>query len=149
MSFEVVRGFCPMGCGQTLVLTDSKVTCRNDDCPSPFKVAAILADAETEHIVDVGEENFTTQHPIRERGTHLWECDLHQRIACMAFPPVAPGRYRVTVESEPDAATAETRRSDYKYGLRFEPILWCTRCEYSSADPIAYGQHLATHLSDG
>lgn len=56
MSNDDVKGFCPMGCGQTLsVMGGGYLTCRRLDCPRPDAVAEILDDRETEHVVTFGE----------------------------------------------------------------------------------------------
>lgn len=55
-----VGGYCPMGCGQTLV---------------------VLADPEVEHVVRLDETEFSLQHPLRERlQGRLLDCGMHGRI---------------------------------------------------------------------
>jgi hypothetical protein len=83
------------------------------DCPRPTAAHEILADRETEHIVDLGTEGFTLRHPLRERlDDALMDCDVHARLAA-GGPPASTGRFRVrlhTVE-EPDGVE-----------LTFEPL---------------------------
>jgi hypothetical protein len=112
--FPRVVGYCPMGCGETLMLADGgHVTCTYLECPDPCAVDTLLDDRETEHVVTFGgpTEHFTIRHPLRERvGDELLECDLHQWITALDGPPAMPGRYRVrkdgdgryTFESLPD-----------------------------------------------
>jgi hypothetical protein len=90
-----------MGCGPTLFLgAGGHVTCRYLECPEPTAVGDILADRETEHVVEFGEAAFTVRHPLRERlRDELLQCQLHTFIADLAGPPVRPGRYRATVRS--------------------------------------------------
>lgn len=91
-----INGYCPMGCGATLgVLSDRVIACTGPDCPRPLAAAQVLDDAETEHLVEFGDEAFTVRHPLRERlDDQLMDCWLHEHIASLAGPPVAPGRYR-------------------------------------------------------
>lgn len=95
-----VAGYCPMGCGMTLVLAgqewagEGNVICTAAECPAPDAVFRILQNPETEHIVSFSEEHFTVTHPLRERLGDMAECDLHQWLASLAGPPVQPGRYR-------------------------------------------------------
>ncbi len=98
-----VGGYCPMGCGATLYLGGAgAVACSSTGCPRPAAVDELLQDRETEHIVVLGESEFTVRHPLRERlDDELMTCDLHQRIARSDGPPEPPGRYRVTHEEHP------------------------------------------------
>lgn len=91
-----VTGYCPMGCGLTLSLSDGgHITCSVVACPDHLAVDTILADPEVEHVVQFGERNFTVRHPLRERiADELFDCELHQHVAGLAGPPVQPGRYR-------------------------------------------------------
>jgi hypothetical protein len=91
-----VQGFCPMGCGSTLFLAaGGYVTCSFISCPRPDAVADLLADRETEHIVQFGEDGFTIRHPLRERlDDALMDCALHDYCTSLPGPPVKPGRYR-------------------------------------------------------
>jgi hypothetical protein len=88
-----------MGCGPTLFLgTGGHVTCSWIDCPNPSAVDQILADRETEHLVDFAAVGFTVLHPLLERLAHdqggLWGCALHLHVQTLDGPPVAIGRYR-------------------------------------------------------
>lgn len=90
-----VHGYCPMGCGQTLAVHDGRVVCRSGRCPDPTAVDRLLADAETEHIVEVSPVDFAVQHPIRERlAGVLFTCSLHSWLKGRGGPPLRPGRYR-------------------------------------------------------
>lgn len=98
-----VAGYCPMGCGMTLVLAGQNVTCSAPDCPCPDAVFALLQDPETEHVVTIRENGFMVQHPLRERlNGDLHKCELHQELQALGGPPEKPGRYRA-VPHEPDA----------------------------------------------
>lgn len=93
-----VTGYCPMGCGQTLFAGEGgHVTCSYGMCPNPSAVDELLADRETEHIVQLGEYGFDVKHPLRERlDDALLGCSLARWIGEQApadLPPV--GRYRV------------------------------------------------------
>ena len=98
-----IIGFCPMGCGATLVPVAEdcqadaavKPVCLHEGCPRPTAAAEILADSETEHLVERKERDYTVRHPLRERlDNQLLGCDLHANIHGMSAPP-PPGRYRV------------------------------------------------------
>lgn len=93
---SAVDGFCPMGCGPNLYLDDDgRVMCSIVECPRPDAAALILDDRETEHLVTFSETAFTVRHPLRERVyDQLMECQLHEHIASLDGPPVAPGLYR-------------------------------------------------------
>lgn len=92
-----VKGFCPMGCGMTLFLNhDGQVICSKLTCPRPTAVDELLFDAETEHVIDLEEDHFQLQHPLRERlEGALFDCELHVEIAGLDAPPAPPGKYRV------------------------------------------------------
>lgn len=92
---RTVAGYCPMGCGQTLILAAGGcVTCCRLECPRPDAVTELLDDPETEHLVDFGAERFTVTHPLREHRDELLTCALHEYISGLDGPPVQPGRYR-------------------------------------------------------
>lgn len=78
-----VQGYCPMGCGKTLFLGDGGyVTCSLLGCPNPSAVSDLLETRETEHVVRLWADDFTIQHPLRERvAGELFDCDVHRRIA--------------------------------------------------------------------
>lgn len=94
-TYRRVVGNCPMGCGQTLLLGEGgHITCSLLGCPRPTAVDELLDDGETEHIVEFRNDNFSMQHPLRERlDGALYDCDLHISIAALDGPPVRPGRY--------------------------------------------------------
>lgn len=91
-----IKGYCPMGCGETLMLgSDQYVGCSHADCPRPDAAGLILADQETEHLVQFSEETFTVIHPLRERlDDALLDCQLHAYCASLDGPPLTPGLYR-------------------------------------------------------
>lgn len=94
---ERIRGYCPMGCGETLFVgSGGFITCSYVACPCPDAVSTILDDSETEHIVELDRESFSVQHPLRERlNGDLFRCKLHGEISDMDGPPRVTGRYRV------------------------------------------------------
>lgn len=114
----VVRGYCPMGCGETLTLGASSpaldsprlIVCSAPDCPDPEAVDKILADEETDHIVIFLEgRRFSLQHPLRERiDGELHDCELHRWLVENATPVEAPGKYRVSVH-HPDGYSESYR----------------------------------------
>ena len=90
-----VRGFCPMGCGETLHLGEGgHVYCVKRECPDPGAASSILEDRETEHVVVFTLTGFTIRHPLKERlGDALLTCDL-QKLLSAQGPPQVHGRYR-------------------------------------------------------
>src|SRR5690242_8844210 len=106
-----VQGHCPMGCGETLFLGEGgHVTCSYINCPRPTAVDELLADSETEHIVVIGEETFSIQHPLRERlDGELHDCALHLDLS-LARDYVAAqkvGVYRAHRCAEPEIRDGE------------------------------------------
>lgn len=99
-------GNCPMGCGQTLFVgKGGHITCSYLPCPRPTAVDELLDDREKEHVVDIGETEFTVRHPLRERlDDELMRCELHRWIAGQSGPPYAVGRYRVPWRGDPDVS---------------------------------------------
>lgn len=97
-----VAGFCPMGCGETLFVVNARdmrarVECCHEGCARPTAVDELLADVETDHIVEFGADGFSVQHPLAERlDGDLFTCTLHEQLGALDGPPAAPGRYRVT-----------------------------------------------------
>lgn len=108
-----VKGYCPMGCGQKLALTeDGEVWCFAAACPEPFAVTDLLADNETDHIGTFDGDGWTLRHPLRERlAMKLEDCSLHVVLSgmnwSMAVP--GPGRYRVLEPQVPGAAVTLKR----------------------------------------
>lgn len=93
-----VAGVCPMGCGETLILLEhGRVSCSSETCPRPLAVTELLADAETEHVVDFGHTSFTVRHPLRERlDNELMTCDVHAAVDRTSNPLLGRrGTYRV------------------------------------------------------
>lgn len=109
-----VIGYCPNGCGRTLGIGSShQITCVADTCPRPSAAHELLADAETEHLVELLAETFNVRHPLRERiGEQILTCPLGQWIDKHDAPPEEPGRYRVTIEdiAEDGALTVQWQR---------------------------------------
>lgn len=103
----IVYGFCPQGCGQTLQVDGiGTVSCYAPSCPRPDSVHLLLQDPETEHVVSVREDGYTTRHPLRERvNDALFSCVVHAEAHDMATEKAGRGElgeYRVTaVEDEP------------------------------------------------
>lgn len=96
-----VRGFCPMGCGETLYLDDDHVMCGYQLCPRPGAAGEILAEPLADHVVIFDEVGFTIRHPLRERlDGQLEDCELHGWCLSRGSPPVAPGKYRVPTDGE-------------------------------------------------
>lgn len=104
----MIRGvYCPMGCGETLTFeedlddTPTKVgtiVCSDASCPRPAAAADLLADLESEHIVNLEDEQvYTIRHPLRERlGDAYVLCTLTDWLRGLDGPPQPPGhRYRV------------------------------------------------------
>lgn len=96
-----VQGYCPMGCGKTLFLAvGGYVTCSWVECPNRTAVSDLLADSETEHVVEFTLSGFSILHPLKERletetsGDQLWDCRLHLYVESLSGPPTKPGRYR-------------------------------------------------------
>lgn len=94
----IVYGYCPMGCGQTLQVDGlGTVSCYASQCPRPDALAVILANPETEHLVQVGLTNYTIQHPLRERAEGLlFECPVFPAVSDTVHLKMGdPGLYRV------------------------------------------------------
>jgi len=91
-----------------------EIRCRNPKCPRPDAVAEILRDVETNHIVVIGEENFSLKHPLIERlEDELFECPVHRWLNAQHSQDslgVDPGRYRLIDEG------------DLAAGYFFEPL---------------------------
>lgn len=105
-----IAGYCPMGCGKTLVRNqDGFVICGDEGCPQPAVMAAVMANPETEHTLILGDGGrFSLQHPLRERvDGELHDCELHRWLVENAAP-VEPGRYRVS-RHQPDAYSESYR----------------------------------------
>lgn len=121
-----VQGFCPMGCGETLILGDGgHVTCSWLECPNPGKADDILHDRETEHIMRCDDNGFTLQHPLRERGEDLFQCPVHDQLARhLGGPPNDEvGDYRVRILAPPPHdPTSESFRSPGDPDFEFERI---------------------------
>lgn len=94
---HTVQGYCPACGGNSLIrASGGHITCSRIDCPNPTAADEILADRETEHVVQLDVATFTVRHPLRERlNDELMDCELHNWIADLSGPPRIPGRYRV------------------------------------------------------
>lgn len=78
---KLVRGPCP-------------VFCTNPECENPDAVTNLL-EADTDHLVRLGERSFDIQHPLRERWDGaLFNCPLVKALTAMDGPPHPPGLYR-------------------------------------------------------
>lgn len=99
MAMQDVRGYCPMGCGETLFLGEGGyVTCSWFSCPMPDAVSRLIEDRpETGHIaVFADDDTFTIEHSVRERlSGSLFDCPLQKYLTSLVAAPVSPGRYRV------------------------------------------------------
>ncbi|MCI3277492.1 DUF6085 family protein [Streptomyces cylindrosporus] len=98
-----VPGYCPMGCGRTLECrgTDGAILCQATNCPRPYAVRDLLADRETEHVVQFDTAGFTIRHPLRERlDDELMRCGLHSHCSHMSGPLDPPGRYRAVLSDD-------------------------------------------------
>jgi hypothetical protein len=93
---DKVQGRCPWCGGNSLFLgSGGYVTCSHSECDNPSGITDLL-DGETEHIVVLRDNDFTIQHPMRERlAGELFECGLHGYLGNLGGPPRVPGRYRV------------------------------------------------------
>jgi hypothetical protein len=93
---DTVQGHCPAcGWASLFIGEGGYLTCSRLECPQPDAVHRILADSETEHLVQFDDDGFTVRHPLRERlDDALMQCDLHRHCASLPGPPDAPGRYR-------------------------------------------------------
>ncbi len=95
-----VRGFCPMGCGETLFIGQGGyITCSVLHCPRPDAVADILGTRETGHLVEVTAAAYSILHPLRERlDNALLTCPLPAYLDAQSGPPGAPGSYRAQAD---------------------------------------------------
>jgi hypothetical protein len=60
-----IRGHCPAcGWASLFVGEGGHLTCSQLECPRPDAAHAILADRETEHIVQFDDTGFTIRHPL-------------------------------------------------------------------------------------
>lgn len=92
---EHVAGYCPMGCGQTLLVDKSQIRCQGPKCKRPDAISVLISEPESEHVITFTEDNFTILHPLRERlERQLEDCPLHKHLRVQQGPPVRPGRYR-------------------------------------------------------
>ncbi|MEU6674808.1 DUF6085 family protein [Streptomyces sp. NPDC046925] len=83
-----VQGHCP-ACGRaSLFLGEGGyVTCSIRECPQPDAVSELLADRETEHIVQLAEEGWTVRHPLIERlDDALMGCQLNAYMSTFDRP---------------------------------------------------------------
>lgn len=109
-----IHGFCPMGCGRTLFIdAEHRVRCSNDFCTDPLAVHDILADPETEHVVQLTDSSFTIVHPLRERRDDemMVKCTVHDAFSALGGPPAPPGRYRVLPVPNDHDPTSQSFRS--------------------------------------
>lgn len=100
---ERVRGYCPMGCGQTLRLNSAGViVCLVSGCSRPTAVSDLLLMREViEHRVTLTPDDFQIVHPLRERfGDEIGRCQADQYLLSFAGPPVPPGVYQLGLQSD-------------------------------------------------
>lgn len=96
---SIVRGYCPMGCGQSLILEGARVRCEDFACSNPEAVQRILDNPETEHIVRISLGDVSVKHPLRERvEDDLFECPIFHTVTREAYA-YDPGTYRVYADS--------------------------------------------------
>jgi hypothetical protein len=110
-----VAGFCPMGCGESLLVDqDGRMVCCAADCPRPDTLAVILGNPETEHLVQVGLTAYTIQHPLRERAESLlFSCPVHAYVSDTVHLHMGtPGLYRVAPYLQGDGAVRWERIGD-------------------------------------
>lgn len=96
MATDRIRGYCPMGCGETLFADDGgHLICSWHECPDPLRLSSILEVNEPDHIVTFTDTGWTIRHPLSERypASALEDCDLHRHCERLDGPPVKPGRY--------------------------------------------------------
>ena len=96
----IVRGDCPMGCGQTLLINSAGfIRCAAETCPRPTAVSELLTDVESEHIVMLqAGGNWTLRHPLLERiETDLFSCHIADHVLADVVNDNAPepGVYRI------------------------------------------------------
>lgn len=112
-----VAGCCPMGCGNDtlrLIPPNGVVICINESCPGAMAAAQILADPESEHIVDFTINNFTIRHPLRERlGDALFDCGLLNHLCSLRpgdLPGHSSGRWRARWRDDPHGGEVSWER---------------------------------------
>lgn len=92
LTHPTIHGYCPMGCGRTLVLDGHRIKCEWADCPRPYAVTDLIAENQADHLVRFDPDGFTVQHPLYERlDDALLACDLHNE--CTQVCP-SPGIYQ-------------------------------------------------------
>ncbi len=89
-----VRGNCPMGCGEGLILSElGGLLCADLLCSRRAAAQEILADAEAGHVVTFTDEGFIIQHPLRERLDGSAEVRAARLPGGPAPGPVSPRRF--------------------------------------------------------
>lgn len=105
---QKVAGYCPMGCGETLVvgIVSKKILCQSPSCPDPKALARIIGTENVvHHIAFIGEDGFALLHPLREREAvegsdpdRHFDCNLQKWLSGVegiADLPVPVGVYIV------------------------------------------------------
>lgn len=93
-----MKGFCPLGCPDGLVVGPDRFSlmCPSPTCPRPNAVMEILTD--TEHIIVIKDGGmYTIRHPLKERlDDELMTCFFQSRLNtyCAFYYLPEPGRYR-------------------------------------------------------
>jgi hypothetical protein len=93
-----INGYCPGGCGPTLVLDGAgDVWCRAATCPRPYAVRDLISIDRVDHEVEFTTDGFALHHPTRERiDGEYQDCVILRELMSHITPPCGPGRYRVT-----------------------------------------------------
>lgn len=103
-----VDGNCPMGCGETLVVTKGFIFCSKNGCPNPLATDILIRSHNVEHIVSFKEDGWYIIHPLRERlrlamsdQTAMEVCGLNDVMhACEGPPEQGVGRYIAKVDAD-------------------------------------------------
>ncbi len=98
-------GYCPMGCGEQLILKDHRLWCVYHACPRPTAAAEILADSGTRHIIEIAPDGkFSIWHPLRERLDNAsGHCALLEiLLADGLLLDLQIGRYQADTDSQAD-----------------------------------------------
>ena len=109
-----VEGYCPM-CGRAaLIKMGSRLMCTDDRCPNPLGLHILLQNRMiSDHLVRVGEDGFSVQHPMRERlNGELFVCGLHVGLSQAEEAPVEPGLYVATLVNDAWDLTRVTTEND-------------------------------------
>lgn len=97
-----VKGYCPMGCGDTLFLGhEGYIICGFLDCPKPEAADEVLHISETSHVAYLDEYNYTLVHPLKCRLFYpTLKCPEDTYLNSLTGPPRKPGKYRFKLEDD-------------------------------------------------